>query len=645
MSEEAIKKLSNNDSAMQSENIIERNIAQLASLFPELITEGPSGRSVNADVLKQIVGDAEINDLEEKYGFTWHGKREARRLALAPSLGTLLPMTEQGVNWTESKNLMIEGDNLEVLKLLQKSYASKVKLVYIDPPYNTGKDFIYPDDFSNGIKNYLELTGQVEDGRTMLSNPETRGRFHTDWLNMMYPRIMLSHSLLAEDGLIFVSISDAEVANLKMLLDEIFLPENFIAQLTREVIRGGSRSDHLRVVHDYLLCYAKNKADVSFGGIEQEGLPLDQEDEYGPYRKGRELNKWGAGSRREDSPGLYFPIPGPGGVEVFPVRNDGSEGRWRYSRANMLKMVAEGNTIFEPRGDGSYIVYQKIRSEERNDKQFTTLLLENYTNNKGTEALKDLFGTTRAMFDYAKPVELIRTLMMMADLDEGDLVLDFFAGSGTTGHAVYEANLHDGKNCNFILVQLPEIVSDDSEAHKLGFENIFQVTRRRVELAADRIGSSPEFQDLASKQDLGFRVFRLAESNIEPWSGNPDSLEASLLAGTHHLREGRTEDDILYEILLKLGLDLCTPIMTKEFAGCAVKSVGGVLFACLSEGLSDDAIEDVASGIIKWHEELGSTGDVTCIFRDSAFASDAAKVNLAEILSQSGIKRENIKSL
>ena len=355
------------------------NKEKLKTVFPECFTEG----NLDIDKLLSLCGEYIDNDFE-KYKFEWKGKSECYRIAGKRSTGTLRPCPEESVDFENTNNLYIEGDNLEVLKLLQTAYYRKVKMIYIDPPYNTGNDFVYEDDFKDPMAKYKEITSQ-----TTKSNPETMGRYHTNWLNMMYPRLRLASNLLRDDGVIFISIDDNEIDNLKKICNEVFGEENFIAQVTREAIKGGSQSKYIRVTHDYVLIYSKNINDVEFGGIEVEGIKLNLQDEKGPYAKGRELNKWGAGSRREDSPSMWFPVKGPNGEDVYPIRNDGTEGRWRLGKEKMHKIVNDGDVIFEKRQDGTYIIYEKIRDDSNREKQFISIFKDEYINAKEQKKLKN----------------------------------------------------------------------------------------------------------------------------------------------------------------------------------------------------------------------------------------------------------------
>ena len=641
MTEATMKQVELQDGA--SPDIVQENVQHLKELFPDAFTEN----GVNFDTLRQLLGDLKVLDEgEEKYGLNWHGKKQARQIALTPSLGTLLPCPEESVDWDTTQNLFIEGDNLEVLKLLQKSYANKVKMIYIDPPYNTGKEFVYPDKFQDNLDTYLKYTGQKDDeGLKFTSNTETGGRKHTNWLNMMYPRLKLARNLMRDDGVIFISIDDNEQVNLKAISDDIFGEENCIAVISREAIKGGSLSKHIRMVHDYVLVYAKSSDELVFSGYEKEALTLDLKDEKGSYAKSRELNKWGAGSRREDAPGMYFPIKGPNGVDVYPVRNDGSDGRWRLGKERMYKLVEEDNIIFEQREDGTYVVYEKIRSSEAGIKQFTTLFKDNYINAKGTERIKSIFEIERSHFDYAKPCELIIDLIVLADVQDNEIVMDFFAGSATSSDATMQLNALDCKKRRHIQVQLPEITEEKSEAHKAGYKNIADISKERIRRAAKKIQEeNPDY-----KGDLGFKVFKLASSNIKVWNPDRTDFEGSLLDHKEHLVEGRSEQDILYELLLKRGVDLTTPIETREIVVKNVYSIGyGKIITCLDDLIAGDDVEPLAAGIVEWQKELKDTLSVEVLethvfFKDSAFRDDVAKTNMAAILSQNGI--DHVRSL
>ena len=648
-----MKKLTAEDMETKSPDLVADNIERLKVLFPEAFIEG----KIDFEVLKQLLGGA-VDEREEKYGLNWHGKRRARQLALTPSTGTLRPCPEDSVDWDTTQNLMIEGDNLEVLKLLQKSYARKVKLIYIDPPYNTGKDFVYPDNFQDKIKNYLELTGQVEGGKKISSNTEASGRFHTDWLNMMYPRLKLARNLMRDDGVLFVSIDEREIANLRIMLDELFGPENSICEFIWQAKKGGG-SDNRGVVsdHEYAVCYCRNIDTDPLSQILLEAEPLDKVDEKGSYRVGRELNKWGANSLRKDRPTMFYPIPGPGGIDVYPIRNDNKEGCWRWGKRKLLKAVADGDVDFVQRDNGTYIVYEKIRSAEARGKPHRTLLEGCGQTADGTKVIKELFDGER-VFDFSKPPALISNLLKIGipvneDQDDTEkeehIILDFFAGSGTTGHAVMTHNVADGRNCRYILVQLPEPLDPENNDQKIAADfcdnlkkprNIAELTKERLRRAAKKIkDENPTFAG-----DLSFRMFRLDSSNILAWQPDRDNLPKTLQESAEHLKTDRSEGDILFELLLKLGLDLTVPIEEKNIAGKSVHSIGaGTLMVCLSDKISTNEVEPLALGIIAWHKQLAPAGETSIVFRDSAFTDDVAKTNLTAILQQHGL--DNVRSL
>ena len=647
-----MKHLTAADPETHSPDLVAENIARLKALFPELVTEGPDGAAVNVDVLKALLGDKAVTDADEKYGLNWHGKRRARQLALTPSTGTLRPCPADSVDWDTTQNLMIEGDNLEVLKLLQKSYAGKVKLIYIDPPYNTGKDFVYPDDFKDNIRNYLELTGQVEGGRKISSNTESSGRFHTDWLNMMYPRLKLARALLKQTGAIFVSIDDNELSNLKSLCDDVFGPECYagcVARVTGTPTGGGFRA--LVNETDNILIYLR-QPDVEIQGVAftvDDAAIYDREDANGKYLI-RSLRRTGGEDRREDRPSMYYGVTAPDGSVVFPIGPTGYESRWICGRDRYEEMVAEGLIEWQRIDSGgttTWQVYQKFYLEGRL-KQPSNLWDELEGNKKATRALKALFDGEK-VFSFPKPVGLLRHILQMAAAERNAAVLDFFAGSGTTAHAVLEYNASDNANRRYILVQLPEPLDPENKDQKVAADfcdklgkprTIAELTKERLRRAAKKIkDENPMFAG-----DLGFRVFKLDSSNIRAWEPDRDDLDRTLLDHQQHLKADRTEADVLYELLLKRGLDLCVPIETRSIAGKDVHAVGGgVLLACLAERIEGGDVEPLAQGMVAWHQALAPAGDTTCVFRDSAFADDVAKTNLAAILNQHGI--HNVRSL
>ncbi|HEJ7970196.1 TPA: site-specific DNA-methyltransferase [Serratia marcescens] len=647
-----MKKIDINNPEAQSADLVAGNIAQLKVLFPELITEGPDGVAVNVDVLKALVGDKSVNDADEKYGLNWHGKRRARQLALTPSTGTLRPCPEESVDWATTQNLMIEGDNLEVLKLMQKSYAGKVKLIYIDPPYNTGKDFVYPDNFQDNIKNYLELTGQIDGGQKISSNTEASGRYHTDWLNMMYPRLKLANSMLRKDGVIFISIDDAEVTRVRCICDELFGEENFLATICWE--RADSPrmdADYFSTKHDYIVAYAKSLENfqVNRRAYEGDNLPdhFNKKDQDGRIYYLKPLRAMGGqGETRAARPHLFYPIIAPDGSEVYPKLQGGGDGAWRWSRNKLNENLGK---IEWTNSSGGWAPSYRIYADESSGKPPETIFYNEDvgSNRTSTAEVKDLFDNVK-VFDTPKPINLIRRLLELGS-SNNDIIMDFFAGSGTTGHAVLAQNASDNGSRRYVLVQLPESLDSARKeqktaadfCQKLGkLRTIAELTKERLRRAAIKTRvDNPGWQG-----DLGFRAFKLDQSNIRAWNPKPENLEATLLDYEDHLLEGRSEADVLYELLLKLGLDLCVPIEQRIIAEREVYAVGGgVLMACLAEQISHKQVEVLAQGIIGWYQELAPAGDTTCVFRDSAFADDVVKTNLAAILEQHGI--QNVRSL
>jgi adenine-specific DNA-methyltransferase len=638
-----MKKLTAEDAETRSPDVVAENVEQLKTIFPEAFTE----EKVDFEVLKQLLGGA-VEEREEKYGLNWHGKRRSRQLALTPSTGTLRPCPAESVDWDTTRNLMIEGDNLEVLKLLQKSYSGKVKLIYIDPPYNTGKDFVYPDDFRDNIKNYLELTGQTDgDGRKISSNTEASGRFHTDWLNMMYPRLKLARNLLRDDGVIFVTIDDSEASNLRLLLDDVLGPENFAASISWKKRSSPDARDTIGSIHDWILCYVKS-ADKIKAAIGKIPLSEERVDAYSnpdddPRGDWASVDMTGMTGRATKD--QFFPVTLPSGRVVGPP-----EGRsWGIAPKTFEELRSDNRIWFGKNGD-SVPRIKKFLSES--DGQVVPShwgMDEVGSNDEAKKDANDLMGQAD-VFDTPKPVRLIDRMIDIATKKSVDsIVLDFFAGSGTTGHAAMAHNSAQADNLRYILVQLPEPLDPSVKEQKVASafcdqlgkpRNIAELTKERLRRAGKKIREeNPMFAG-----DLGFRVFKLASSNIRAWDPNRDDLPATLQESIEHLKTDRTEQDILFELLLKLGLDLTIPIEQKTIAGKAVHNIGaGTLLVCLAEQIAAAKVEPLALGIAAWHKELAPAGETTVVFRDSAFADDVAKTNLTAILQQHGL--ENVRSL
>ncbi len=612
----------------QSLDIQQENIEALQQLFPELVRDG----KVNFDVFRQVFGDLGVlEEGEEKFGLNWHGKKKARQNAFTPSLGTLLPCTEESVDWDTTQNLFIEGDNLEVLKLLQKSYANKVKMIYIDPPYNTGNDFVYKDNYVASLDSYLYYTDQKDDeGNKLISKQESDGRLHTKWLSMMYSRLLLSKNLLKSDGLIFISINDIEVAHLKMLCNEIFGQENFIANFVwksrqnkdNRTINGAS------IDHEYVLCYG-NKIRGENRNLSQYSNPDD--DERGDWTS---ANMVGIATA-ERRPNLHYDLIDPETNINYGCPTMG----WRYDRKSMAKLIEEKRILWPTNPDGRPRRKAFLNELESEFTGFSSLIGQDIYTRHGTADIMDLFG--ERVFDFPKPVDLLTKLIEQGTKD-GDIVLDFFAGSGTTAHAVWRQMLSDNKKRRFILVQLPEYLNAlnlEQKSARLFCEKnqlvprISELTKARLKLAIEK-----EFKEVG-RFDFGFKVLKLDKSNIQPWNVHTDDLENTLDLNEDHLIEGRTELDVLYELLLKRGIDLATPIEKREINSKTLYSIGyGAVFACLDDSILASDLDVITSAIIEWHKELAPSNDTHIFFKDSAFQDDVVKTNLAAILEQNGLK-------
>lgn len=630
-------------------DIVAENLKRLKKLFPETFIEG----KVDFDVLRQLLG-YELNDSKEKYGLEWPGKRDAWRLALAPSTGTLRPCPSESVDWNQSKNLMIEGDNLEVLKLLQKSYSGRVKFIYIDPPYNSGKDFIYDDNFHDNIHNYLQLTGQIDgEKRRLTSNPESSGRFHTNWLNMMLPRVKLARELLQHNGVMFISIDDREVATLRCLCDQVFGEENFFAQLPWQSRTSVQNDTDLSVQHEYLVGYARNRRKEHRRLKENNSNQWFEMPSFAAFPEPADIKRYRNPDGDPRGPWKTDPFDAPNIREnlTYPIENPvtGEEhwppqGRcWRTEESRYEHLLQDGRIVFGGRGGGRPQL--KVFYEEK--KLYGEVPTSWFDGNKygttmmGTKELQSHFQGV-SPFSFPKPTKLLAELFKITARDE-DIILDFFAGSGTTAEAVMSYNCNQGAKLRYILVQLPEILDPAQKEQKVAADicdkldkprNIAEITKERIRRASIKISQeNPDFDG-----DLGFRVFKLDTSNIRAWNPHPDQLEEELLSNLDHIEQDRTEQDILYELLLKFGLGLCASIKTKKIVGKNVHVVGdGSLIICLAQDLLADEVEPLATGISDWIDATTRTSEAIVVFRDSAFADDIAKTNLVAILGQKGL--------
>ena len=620
----------------KSLDLIAENIAQLKALFPEAVTEG----KIDFDVLQAILG-GEIEKRQTYYKFTWNGKEEARAYARIPSMGTLRPCVEEssGKDGTpgkfDSENLYIEGDNLEVLKLLQGAYHKKVKMIYIDPPYNTGKDFVYPDNFRDSIGNYKSLTGQTdEEGAATRANPETGGRYHTDWLNMMYPRLILARSLLSDDGVIFISIDDAEQDNLKKLCNDVFGEENFVAQLVWE--RAYSPKNDAKLIsnsHDYILMFAKTIDQFIIGR-----LPRTEEANArysNPDNDPRGVWKASDLSVKTYNAESDYPITLPSGRVVEPPT-----GRcWRLSKKSFLERLQDNRIWFGSDGNSTPAM-KRFLSELKFEGMAPTSIMfykEVGHSQEGAQEVTKLLDA--GAFDGPKPVRLLSRLLTLARTNEDSIILDFFSGSATTAHAVMQLNAEDGGHRKFIMVQLPEVCEEGTEAAKAGYKNICEIGKERIRRAARKIREENSLT--TQNQDLGFKVFKLDTSNLIPWNPEPDKIELLLRNAVENILVDRTRQDLLYEVLLKCNLPLTLPVEERKFGDNTVYVVGaGALAICLDTKIP----QTIAEEIVKLRDEYAPVVPMQVVFRDNGF-TDVTKTNALQILKQAGFEEKSVQTI
>ena len=654
-------------------DIVAEDVGKLKELFPEAFTEG----KVDFEALKEVLGTF-VDDRDERYNFTWNGKSKARMIAQTPSTGTLRPCKEESVDWDSTQNIFIEGDNLEVLKLLQKSYHKKVKMIYIDPPYNTGKDFVYKDNFKDNIKNYKEITGQVDgEGRNLSNNPETSGRYHTDWLNMMYPRLKLARNLLKDDGVIFISIGAEELDNLLKCCNEIFGEENFIEVIPRVVKSTSFKGNFFSPSLDYVLCYARDilVAEPFSEGIIEKQFPKTEtvgervgekyRDDTAFYLSSLDITRGSYAQRYwVDCPDGSKVIPP--GKKFPPEQGDAGDGVWRWGPETyekqkhllVFKETTRSPLLDENGNQAKYNVYTKSYLKDREDKGKLprNFFIDTIQNRKGTSLLKEL----KVPFPFPKPIELIEWFMKISSTKNDDIIMDFFAGSGTCAHAVYSQNSSDGFSRKMISVQLPEFCDEETESFKSGYKTIAEISKERIRRAAAKIKeelattehtentekeedllnfseTDPSVSSVSSvvkkELDLGFKVFKLDSTNIKPWEVDFDMTERTLEDFISNIKTDRREEDVLYEILLKYGLDLTLPITEHAIAGQKVFDIGlGALIICLSDAISLEVVE----GIAKLKDDLNPE-IMRVVFKDSGFKDDVVKTNAVQILKQAGI--------
>lgn len=634
----------------ESLNIRKESVEKLKQLFPEIKTDG----KIDFEKLKQILGN-ELETDKERYNFTWNGKQEALRNSQTPSTGTLRPCKEESKNFDETQNLYIEGDNLEVLKLLQKSYFEKVKMIYIDPPYNTGKDFVYKDNFKDNLKNYKEITGQVDsEGNNYSTNAESNGRYHSDWLNMMYPRLRLARNLLKEDGIIFISIDDHEQSNLKKICDEIFGEDNFIADFIWRKKAGGSNdSIDVAVEHEYVFAYKKDVNGIYKLPLKAETLKdyklEDEKIEVSGRYKLKDLND----KSLQDSIGLHFDVECPDGTVL-----NGNQHQWKCNFDTFKKRLDDNRIVIKKNSLDKWKVYYKIylneekgllRYDEKGQviqkgRNPESILYSIGLNKIGSDELKKIFKGDKP-FDYPKPTTLIKNFILMST-KKGDLILDFFSGSATTAHAAMELNAEDGGNRKYICVQLPEETDEKSEAYKEGYKNICEIGKERIRRAGKQIleelkENKDLFSENGSKLDVGFKVLKLDSSNIKKWNSENKIDELDLFKYVDNIEDGRTQEDILYEIILKMGLELTYPIEEIKVSGKTIYTIGfGALMICID----DNVTIEVAERMVKEYKEQNpETWKV--VFMDNSFKDDAEKINIIETLKCAGLDEDNFVTI
>ena len=630
---------------MHTPDLTKENIAKLAELFPHCVTETHDANKqptmgVDFDLLKQELSFGLVQDKKERYQINWPGKNAAVLEAYTPIEKTLRPRKKESVAWDTTQNLFIEGDNLDALKLLQNTYLGKVKMIYIDPPYNTGNDFIYRDKFSKPKTEQDLEEGQTdEEGNVYTTNPESNGKFHSDWLSMMYPRLRLAKRLLREDGVIFISIDDHEQANLKRLCDEIFGEKNFVELfIWRKKSGGGQQDDYVVTEHDYILCYAKNKDKFKLNEKTAtpkiSGYNFRDEVKQKNYKRVK-FAKWGSAALREDRPTMYdYPeLLDPDGKQSFPVSPDGRHGRWRYGRQRAIQML-EDDDIDWGKVSGKWVPYEKDYQPMEDDFAILkerSIFYDLVENGEGSNELKNLFGV-KDIFSNPKPRDLITHLIYLSvNPEENEIVLDFFAGSGSTASAVYNYNSLLGANVNYILVQLPEKIEETKKEQRTAFNfckdnnllpAISEISKERIRRAGDKILENSCHENW--KKDIGFRVLAVDSTNMKNVYYHPQDTQQPMMANlVNNIKQGRDHEDLLFQVMLELGIDLTLPITIETQYGGQVFCVGeNDLLACFER---DNVINK------EFCQNLATRKPLCMAFRDASFGEGAMKFNAGSI--------------
>lgn len=625
---------------MHSLDNVARNIELIGQFFPNAITEvirdGKVVKAIDFEVLKQELSDSIVKGREERYQFTWPDKRKSMLLANTPITATLRPCREESVGKDgtpggfDSENLYIEGDNLEVLKLLQETYLGKIKMIYIDPPYNTGNDFVYHDDFAENAQNYAVRSGQYDElGNRLISNTDTNGRFHTDWLNMIYPRLKIAKDLLRDDGVIFISIDDNELENLRKICDEIFGTTNFVTNLIWQSTAGSNTGTDIVTITEYIMVYTKNRNIFEFDGELVEGGKFTLCDEY-ENERGRyaldKLDRRRVGQHYSEA--LNYPIEMPDGQMRYPGGSSerSSEG-WNYlwSKEKVKWGIRNGFIVFTRNGSGWNVYNKRYARVDNNGNSiertvpFRNLITSDQCNTaQGTAELRALFGFRP--FDFPKPSNLINYLLLTSvRRDKDALILDFFSGAATTAHAVMQLNAEDGGKRKFIMVQIPEKYAEDSEAYQAGYKNICEIGKERIRRAGRKI--KEESPLTTADLDIGFRVLKLDSSNMEDVFYVPDDTPKDLLSLINNVKEDRTSEDLLFQVMLDLGIPLSSKIELTEIAGKKVYNVeDNYLLACFDPDITEDVVTIIAK-----------KKPYYAVLKDSSMANDSVATNFEQI--------------
>ena len=607
---------------MESVNITDKNIEKIEKMFPNCITEtfdadGKPKKAINFDILRQILSE-DIVEGEESYEFTWVGKKASIVEANKPIRKTLRPCKEESVNWDTTENLYIEGDNLEVLKLLQESYLGKVKMIYIDPPYNTGNDFIYNDDFTIAGEEYAEESGEYDDnGNRMFKNTDSNGRFHSDWCSMIYSRLLVARNLLSDDGVIFISIDDNEQENLKKICDEVFGSKNFVAQLIwQRAFSPKNDAKYISSSHDYVLIFAKKKDDFIIGRLprtEEANLRYSNPDNdpRGPWSSGDI-------SVKTYNPNTDYPIITPSGRVVNPPL-----GRcWRTSKEGFDKLVADNRIYFGIDGSNTPRIKRFLSELKYEGMVPTSIMLHQDVGHsqEGAQEVTKLLDT--GIFDGPKPVRLLNRLLTLANLKDNSIVLDFFSGSGSTAHSIIQKNAIENKKISFIMVQIPEKISINNKGKQEDYSNICEIGKERIRRAGKKILEENSDKDGIENLDIGFRVLKLDESNMTDVYYSPDEYSQDLLARLEsNVKTDRNDLDLLFSCLLEWGLPLSLPYSSEEIEGYIVHNYNkGDLIACFEENIPDSVVKKIAK-----------KQPLRAVFRDSSFANSPSKINIGEI--------------